>query len=88
VIVEVLWRQILPRVIEAVRLQIGPAMVFLIAAEYVVGDVGIGYRIRIQSRILNMDVVYIYLLLLGVSGLAFDACLTFLRRKCCPWFGD
>jgi NitT/TauT family transport system permease protein len=88
VIYEVLWKQILPRVIESVRLQIGPAMVFLIAAEYVVGDVGIGYRIRIQSRILNMNVVYIYLVLLGGSGLLMDWSLTKLRRKLCPWFGE
>ena len=88
VIYEVLWKQILPRVIEAIRLQIGPAMVFLIAAEYVVGDVGIGYRIRIQSRILNMNVVYIYLIILGASGLLIDWALTLMRRKWCPWFGD
>jgi NitT/TauT family transport system permease protein len=88
VIYEVLWKQILPRVIEAIRLQIGPAMVFLIAAEYVVGDVGIGYRIRIQSRILNMNVVYIYLIILGGSGLLLDWGLTWIRRKWCPWFGE
>jgi NitT/TauT family transport system permease protein len=88
VIYEVLWKQILPRVFEAIRLQIGPAMVFLIAAEYLVGDVGIGYRIRIQSRILNMNVVYIYLTILGASGLLIDWGLTLLRRKLCPWFGE
>ncbi len=89
VIYEVLWKQILPRVIEAIRLQVGPAMVFLIAAEYAVGgDAGIGYRIRLQQRILHMDVVYIYLLILGSSGLLFDWGLTFLRRKLCPWSGD
>jgi NitT/TauT family transport system permease protein len=89
VIYEVLWKQILPRVIEAIRLQIGPAMVFLIAAEYAVGgDAGIGYRIRLQQRILHMDVVYIYLIILGSTGLLFDWALTLTRRKLCPWSGD
>jgi NitT/TauT family transport system permease protein len=89
VIYEVMWKQILPRVIEAVRLQVGPAMVFLIAAEYAVGgDAGIGYRIRLQQRILHMDVVYIYLIILGASGLLFDWSLTALRRKLCPWSGS
>lgn len=32
VILEVIWKQVLPRVLENLRLQIGPAMVFLIAA--------------------------------------------------------
>jgi len=48
--VEVIWniitRAVLPKLIDAVRLQIGPAMVYLIAAEMVVGDAGFGYRIR------------------------------------------
>lgn len=89
VIYEVLWKQIIPRVIEAIRLQIGPAMVFLIAAEYAVGgDAGMGYRIRLQQRILHMDVVYIYLIILGASGLLMDWSLTALRRKWCPWFGE
>ena len=88
VIFEVLWKQILPRVIEAIRLQIGPAMVFLIAAEYVVGDVGFGYRIRIQGRRMNFDVVYIYLVILGASGLGLDWLLNCTRRKLCPWFGE
>ena len=88
VIYEVIWKQILPRVIEAIRLQIGPAMVFLIAAEYVVGDVGFGYRIRMQSRRLNYDVVYIYLIILGASGLTFDWLLNAIRRKLSPWFGE
>ena len=89
VIYEVLWKQILPRVIESIRLQIGPAMVFLIAAEYAVGgDAGMGYRIRLQQRILHMDVVYIYLIILGSTGLLMDWTLTLLRRKLCPWSGE
>jgi ABC-type nitrate/sulfonate/bicarbonate transport system permease component len=88
VIWEVVCRQILPRIIENVRLQIGPAMVFLIAAELLVADVGMGYRIRIESRLTHMNVVYIYLLILGASGLLFDWLLTLVRRKLCPWFGE
>lgn len=88
VICNVIFQQILPRIIENVRLQVGPAMVFLIAAEYVVADVGFGYRLRIQSRLLNMNVVYVYLVFLGLSGFVFDWLLTWLRRKVAPWFGE
>ena len=61
VIWNVVFQQVLPRIIENVRLQIGPAMVFLIAAEWLIADTGFGYRLRIQSRLLHMNVVYIYL---------------------------
>ncbi len=88
VVWNVMFRQVLPRIIESIRLQIGPAMIFLIAAEYLVGDVGFGYRLKIQSRILHMNVVYIYLVILGVTGLMLDWLLSTLRRKLCPWFGD
>ncbi len=41
-----------------------------------------------SQRILNMNVVYIYLIILGASGLLMDWGLTLLRRKLCPWFGE
>lgn len=88
--VEVVWniifRIILPDLIDAVRLQIGPAMVYLIAAEMVCADVGFGYRIRLQSRLLNMSVVYPYLGMLAAFGFAMDYGLRFLQRLCCPWY--
>jgi len=84
----VVYKQVLPRIIENVRLQIGPAMVFLIAAEWAVADVGFGYRLRIQSRLLSMNVVYTYLAILATTGFLMDWSLSFLRRKMCPWFGE
>ena len=81
-----IWKQILPKVIDSIRLQIGPAMVFLLAAEMVVGNAGLGYQIRMQSRILNMSVVYVYLAILAIIGLAAEWSLATLRRTLCPWF--
>ena len=86
VIVSILLRYVLPKLIDAVRLSIGPAMVFLLAAEMLVGDVGFGYRIRLQSKLLNMSVVYPYLALLAAFGFSMDYALALLRRKLCPWY--
>ena len=87
---EIVWNvifwEVLPKVIDAIRLQIGPAMVFLIAAEMVVGDVGFGYRIRLQSRLLHMNVVYPYLLYLAVFGFGIDWALRQLQHKLCRWY--
>ena len=63
-------------------------MVFLIAAEMLFASEGFGYTIRQQSRLVNMNVVYIYLAILGLSGLLFDWILVRLRRWLCPWFGE
>ena len=86
IIWNIIFRFILPKLIDAVRLQIGPAMVYLIAAEMVCGDVGFGYRIRLQSRLLNMSVVYPYLVMLAAFGFCMDYSLRLLQKKACPWY--
>ena len=87
---EVIWTiifpQVLPKLIDATRLMIGPAMVYLIAAEMLFGDVGFGYRIRIQSKLLSMNVVYPYLALLAGFGFSMDYLLKIFQRKISPWF--
>ena len=88
VVSKVVLPQILPRIIENVRLQIGPAMVFLIAAEFALADAGFGYTLRIQSRLQNMNIVYTYLAILAIAGLIVDWLLTALRRWLSPWFGN
>ena len=52
----------------------------------VVGDVGFGYRIRLQSKLLNMSVVYPYLALLAAFGFTMNFLLSRLQRRLCPWY--
>lgn len=86
IIFDVILRLILPRFINAVRLHIAPAMIFLIAAEMVVGDVGFGYRIRLQSRLMNMNIVYPYLVALAAFGFVIDWSLRQTQLYLSPWF--
>ena len=81
VVEAVVFRQIFPRILQNIQLQIGPAMVFLIAVEWLVANIGFGYRLRMQSRLLNMNVVYVYLGLLGLAGFLIEYTLVILRRK-------
>ena len=89
---EVIWEvvipQILPRIIDAVRLQVGPAMIFLIAVELGLGSEGIGYRLRNAPRGNYYNVIFIYLILLGIFGMVMDWILSCVRRWACPWFGE
>ena len=89
---EVIWGvvfpYILPKVIDLIRLSIGPAMVYLLAAEMLVSDEGFGYRIRLLSRRLDMMVVYPYLAILAVFGFSIDMALERLRRWLCPWYEE
>ena len=85
VAVHVIGHQVLPKLIDGVRLLIGPALVYLIAAEMIVGDIGFGYRIKIESRLVHMHVVYPYVGLLALFGYGVDRGLQFLLAKACPW---
>ena len=89
---ELIWnvtfKQILPRVLDAARLQIGPALVLLVAAEWMVAGEGLGYRFRLSYQKTDMSVVYFYVFLLGVFGLVAEYSLIWIRRRICPWFGD
>lgn len=87
---EVVWnvviRHVLPKLLDAIRLQIGPALVYLIAAEMAVGHEGFGYRIRLQMKLLNMSAVYPYLVCLAAFGFSLDYGMRMLQRVCCPWY--
>ena len=87
---EIVWnvitKQIFPKVIDSIRLQIGPAMVFLMAAEIYCANVGYGYTMRILSRRSNMEIVYLYLMFLAVFGYLMDYLLRTLSKKLCPWY--
>ncbi len=85
---EVIFKQVLPRTLDAIRLQIGPALVLLVAAEWMVAGEGVGYRLRLFYQRTDMTVVFVYVLILGLLGLAVDYGLIRLRRQLCPWFGD
>ena len=78
--------QILPRLIETLRLTLGAAWLFLIAAEAIAADQGLGYRIFLVRRYLAMDVILPYVLWITLLGFTFDLLLRTLLRKAFPWY--
>ncbi|MFD1702825.1 ABC transporter permease [Methylopila henanensis] len=77
--------QALPRLIEVVRLQIGPAFLFLIAAEAIAADSGLGYRIFLVRRYLAMDVILPYVAWITLLAFLMDWALAKLARSAFPW---
>jgi NitT/TauT family transport system permease protein len=80
--------QILPRLIDAVRLEIGPAWLFLIAAEAIAADSGLGYRIFLVRRYLSMDVILPYVAWITLLAFLMDLSLRLLQRRAYPWFAQ
>ena len=77
--------QVLPRLISNVRLSLGSAWLFLIAAEAVASDVGLGYRIFLVRRYLAMDVILTYVIWITLLAFLIDWALKTLSRKAFPW---
>lgn len=78
--------QTMPRLLDALRLEIGPAWLFLIAAEAIAADSGLGYRIFLVRRYLSMDVIIPYVLWITLLAFLMDFALRLLQRKAFPWF--
>jgi NitT/TauT family transport system permease protein len=77
--------QALPRLIESLRFSIGPAWVFLISAEAIAADVGLGYRIFLVRRYLAMDVILPYVAWISLLAVIMDFALSSTSRALFPW---
>lgn len=77
--------QMMPRLIDGVRLSLGPAWVFLISAEAIASDVGLGYRIFLVRRYLSMDIILPYVVWISLLALLIDWALKTCSRHAYPW---
>jgi NitT/TauT family transport system permease protein len=77
--------QALLRLIDSLRLSMGPAWVFLISAEAIASDVGLGYRIFLVRRYLSMDIILPYVAWISLLAILTDWLLLTISRKAFPW---
>lgn len=86
IVVRVLLPQILPRLIDALRLSLGTAWLFLIAAEAIAATDGLGYRIFLVRRYMSMDVILPYVAWITLLAFMLDWILVRISHWCFPWF--
>jgi NitT/TauT family transport system permease protein len=77
IIIRVVLPQVLPRLVDGVRLSLGPAWLFLIAAEAIAATEGLGYRVFLVRRYLSMEVILPYVTWITLLAIAMD----YLLRK-------
>lgn len=85
IILRVVVPQMLPRLIDAVRLSLGAAWLFLIAAEAIAADSGLGYRIFLMRRYLAMDVILPYVAWITLLAFTLDLALRLFQRAAFRW---
>lgn len=87
VVYRVVMPQIMPRLLNTMRLTLGTAWLFLIAAEAIAATEGLGYRIYLMRRYMAMDAIIPYVCWITLIGYIMDFTLRRLSSFLYPWYG-
>ncbi len=85
ILLRVFVPQLMPRLIQAVRLSLGAGWLFLIAAEAIASTDGLGYRIFLVRRYMSMDVILPYVAWITFLAFLLDWLLATASRKFFKW---
>lgn len=75
----------MPPILTGLRMGAGMALFVLVAAELIVAQQGIGYRIQSARQLFQVDLMLFGAFLIGVLGLAFNAVLLAAERRVLRW---
>lgn len=84
----VVLKQILPRVLNSIRLNLKPLMLFLFAGEMIASTDGLAYRIALLRRHMGMNIIIPYVLWVALLLFLVDLSMRLLNRKLHPWFRE
>ena len=85
IIARVLLPQLMPKLLNAVRMSLGTGWLFLIAAEAIASTDGLGYRIFLVRRYLSMEVIIPYVAWITLLAFIFDWLLRRINQRLYPW---
>jgi NitT/TauT family transport system permease protein len=74
-----------PRLLNTMRLMLGWAWTYLVVAELVAVNSGLGYAIMKAQRFLNTDQIFVGIIVIGLLGLISDRIFAFLNKRMYPW---
>ncbi len=74
-----------PALLDTLRVTMGWAWTYLVVAELVAANSGLGYAILKAQRFLQTDKIFAGILLIGAIGLAMDQGFRWLHRRSFPW---
>ena len=74
-----------PALLDTLRVTMGWAWTYLVVAELVAANSGLGYAIIKAQRFLQTDKIFAGIILIGAIGLAMDQSFRLLHRLAFPW---
>ncbi len=84
----VVLKQIAPRILNSIRLNLKAVMLFLFAGEMIASTDGLAYRIALLRRHMGMDVIIPYVLWVALLLFLVDLSMRLVNRKLHPWFHE
>ncbi len=75
-----------PRIWDVLRINLSAAWTFLVAAEIVGAEKGLGHLIAVSQRFLRLGDLYAGILTFGIIGLLTDRALELLSRRLFRWY--
>ncbi|HEY1496462.1 MAG TPA: ABC transporter permease subunit [Candidatus Solibacter sp.] len=84
----VVLKQVAPRVLNSIRLNLKAVMLFLFAGEMIASTDGLAYRIALLRRHMGMDVIIPYVLWVALLLFLVDLGMRTINRKLHPWFHE
>ncbi len=80
ILANIVLRSSAPRIWDALRITLGWAWTWIVVAELVAATSGLGYRIVVAQRFLQTDLIFAYLIVLGILGLLTDIVMRLTGR--------
>jgi NitT/TauT family transport system permease protein len=84
----IVMKQILPRVLNSIRLNLKAIMLFLFAGEMIASQDGLAFRIALLRRHMGMNVIIPYVLWVALLLFLVDLTMRVLNKKLHPWFRE
>lgn len=86
IVYRVVLPQVMPKAIDAIRINIGLAWIFLIVSEFISANQGLGYRIFLVRRYLDMSIILPYVAWITILGFTMMLALQHLNKHVFPWY--
>lgn len=74
-----------PALLDTLRITMGWAWTYLVVAELVAANSGLGYAVMKAQRFLQTDKIFAGIILIGAIGLAMDQSFRWAHRAAFPW---
>ncbi len=85
VLTRVLLPATLPGILDTLRVTMGWAWTYLVVAELVASNSGLGYMSMQAMRGLHAELIFVAILVIGILGMITDQGFKWLKRRLLPW---